>query len=341
MHITAAEQGAMAKALEIALNGPRGVNPQVGAVIMSPSGTIFAEGWHRGVGTPHAEVDALSKLDPGAARGTTAVITLEPCRHFGRTDPCVEALIEAGIARVVYAAADPGAESGGGAQALRDAGIEVARTAASEGKKLIEDWLFVQKHGRPRVTVKWAQSLDARGAAADGTSQWITGEASRAHVHQQRARHDAIAVGTGTILADDPLLTARPPEETIEDAAQPTPVVFGMRDVPEHARIRQNPKEFLQYTGPLETSLADLAAKGVQSLYVEGGPRLASDFVALGLVDTFHTYIAPTLIGGPFSATGDLGVTTIDEQRRLTITELQRLGEDILIIATPNERKKA
>lgn len=339
MHVTAGEQGAMAKALELALHGPRGVNPQVGAVIMNPAGDIIAEGWHRGVGTAHAEVDALSKLSGDAAVGCTAVVTLEPCRHVGNTNPCVGALLDAGVARVVYAANDPGEHSGGGAQLLRDAGIDVVRTAAAEGKALIANWLFVQQHGRPRVTVKWAQSLDARGAAADGTSQWITGEVARAHVHEQRAKHDAIAVGTGTILADDPRLTARPAVQ-LDDAAQPIPVVFGAREVPEHANVRQHPKPFVQYSGPLHDSLAELAARGVQSLYIEGGPRLASDFVAQGLADTVHTYIAPTLIGGPFSATGDLGVSTIGEQRRLTISELSRLGDDILIIATPNARKE-
>ena len=330
MPITAAEQRAMDAALSLAPRGPRGINPQVGAVILSADGEVLAEGWHRGAGTSHAETDALAKLSPGQAAGATAVVTLEPCSHTGRTGPCVDALIAAGIARVVFAAADPGAVSGGGAERLREAGIDIDRTSIEQGEELIADWRFVQQHGRPRVTVKWAQSLDARTAAADGTSQWITGDKARAHVHQQRAAHDAIAVGTGTVLADDPQLTAR-----IDGAAQPVPVVFGTRQVPPGARIRQHPRELLTYTGDLESALADLAERGIQSLYVEGGPTLASGFLAAGLADTLHTYIAPTLVGGPHTATGDLGVATIDQQRRLRIESLTQLGDDILIVSTP------
>lgn len=339
MRTTAAEQSAMSDALDLALRGPRGVNPQVGAVILDRNGTLLAEGWHRGAGTPHAEIDALAKVAPGGARGATAVVTLEPCSHTGRTGPCAAALTAAGIARVVYAADDPGAESGGGAELLRAAGIDVERTNSAEGRALIGDWLFVQRNGRPRVTVKWAQSLDARGAASDGTSQWITGEAARAHVHEQRALHDAIAVGTGTVLADDPLLTARPPGVDVRDSEQPIPVVFGTREVPATARIRQHPRELLTFAGSIESALRDLGSRGVQKLYIEGGPQLASAFVRHGLADVVHAYIAPTLIGGPFTSTGDLGVTTIDEQRRLAVDELTRLGDDILIIASPTDRK--
>ena len=339
MHITAAEQSAMTDAFDLALRGPRGINPQVGAVILSSEGKVLATGWHRGAGTPHAEIDALSRVAARDARGATAVVTLEPCSHTGRTAPCAAALIDAGIARVVYAQSDPGIDSGGGAELLRAAGIDIVRTDSEEGRALISDWLFVQQHGRPRVTVKWAQSLDARGAASDGTSQWITGKAARAHVHEQRAQHGAIAVGTGTIVADDPLLTARPPGVDIRDGEQPIPVVFGTRDVPATARVRQHPRELLTFAGPIAPALQDLASRGVQRLYVEGGPRLASAFVRQGLADVIHAYIAPTLIGGPFTSTGDLGVATIDEQHRLSVDELTRLGDDILIIASPTDRK--
>lgn len=325
-----AAQGAMAHALQIALRGPRTLNPQTGAVVVSADGRTLAEGWHRGAGTPHAEVDALSKLSPGEAEGATMVVTLEPCNHFGRTGPCALALIEAGISRVVYGAADPGIESGSGAERLREAGVQVERWAVDEAEALIADWLLVQRTGRPRVTVKWAQSLDGRTAAADGTSQWITGDAAREHVHQQRAAHDAIAVGTGTVIADDPRLTAR-----IEGASQPRPVVFGTRSVPADARIREHPHAFQQVSGDLTASLELLASQGVQSVYVEGGPTLASAFLREGLVDDIHVYIAPTLLGGDRLATGDVGVTTIGQQLRLAVSKTQQLGDDILLIAHP------
>ncbi len=185
------EQDAMRRALELARRGPRGVNPQVGAVILSPAGDVIAEGWHRGLGSPHAEVDALSRLAPGRARGATAVVTLEPCNHTGHTGPCALALIEAGITRVVYGLDDPTPRAAGGARRLRAAGVDVeAGVLAADGAAQLHDWLTVQRLGRPHVTVKWAQSLDGRIAAADGTSRWITGPAARADVHRRRAGAD-------------------------------------------------------------------------------------------------------------------------------------------------------
>ncbi|MBO0979220.1 bifunctional diaminohydroxyphosphoribosylaminopyrimidine deaminase/5-amino-6-(5-phosphoribosylamino)uracil reductase RibD, partial [Microbacterium sp. SD291] len=210
MAVNEAERRAMGRALELAALGPRGVNPQVGAIILSPAGVVLAEGWHHGAGTPHAEVDALSKLAPGEARGATAVVTLEPCNHTGRTGPCAVALIEAGVARVVYALDDPGVVSGGGADRLRGAGVSVdAGEQADAAHALIDGWLTAKRLGRPHITVKWAQSLDGRAAASDGSSQWITGPTARADVHERRAEADAIVVGTGTVLSDDPSLTAR------------------------------------------------------------------------------------------------------------------------------------
>ena len=317
----------MSRARDLALRGPRSLNPQTGAVLLSPDGRILAEGWHRGAGTAHAEVDALSKVAPGEAEGATMVVTLEPCNHYGRTGPCALALINAGVARVVYGAADPGDDSARGAERLNNAGIRTERSGIAEAEDLIADWLFVQHHGRPRVTVKWAQSLDGRIAAADGTSQWITGENAREHVHQQRAAHDAIAVGTGTVLADDPRLTAR-----IEGASQPIPVVFGTRIVPADARIRQHPHPFQQFEGDLTATLQELAQQGVQSVYVEGGPTLASAFLREGLADAVHVYVAPTLLGGDRLATGNLGVTTISEQLRLRVNETKQLGQDTLFV---------
>ncbi len=330
--ITAAERAAMAHARELALRGPRGVNPQVGAVLLSSDGRTLAEGFHRGAGTAHAEVDALSKLAPGEARGATAVVTLEPCNHTGRTGPCAVALLDAGVARVVYAAADPGDASSGGSERLRAAGVEVDRLDVAEGEALIADWLFVQRTGRPRVTIKWAQSLDGRAAAADGSSRWITGAEARAHVHRERSAHDAIAVGTGTVLADDPKLTARIEGEP--HAPQPIPVVFGSREIPDAAAVRQHPKPLRTAGHELERELRALAADGIQTLYVEGGPTLASGFIRAGLADRFTIYLAPTLLGGPRTALDDLGVESIDEQRRLTVARLEQLGRDLLVEAT-------
>ena len=340
MAATDREAQAMRQALLLARRGPRGVNPQVGAVLLSPEGETLAEGWHRGAGTAHAEVDALTRLaeekGPDAAVGATAVVTLEPCNHTGRTGPCSEALIAAGVARVVYAVADPGALSAGGAERLRSAGVDVVGgVLAAEGEELLDSWLTVQRLGRPHVTVKWAQSLDGRAAASDGTSQWITGPDARADVHRRRSDADAIVVGTGTLLADDPALTARRPDGTLYEH-QPRPVVIGTRATPQEAQIRRHPLPFLQDEGDDLPDLLDrLRELGAHRVFVEGGPTLASSFVRAGLADELLVYLAPTLLGGPRLATGDLGVATIADQRRLTITTIERLGEDLLVVATP------
>ncbi|MFK3676159.1 bifunctional diaminohydroxyphosphoribosylaminopyrimidine deaminase/5-amino-6-(5-phosphoribosylamino)uracil reductase RibD [Microbacterium sp. NPDC090218] len=335
MAVNAAERSAMDRALHLATRGPRGANPQVGAVILSPDGTVLAEGWHHGAGTPHAEVDALSKLAPGEARGATAVVTLEPCNHTGRTGPCAVALIEAGIARVVYALDDPGVVSGGGAERLRSAGVDVeSGEQADAAHALIDGWLTAQRLGRPHITVKWAQSLDGRAAASDGSSQWITGPLARADVHRRRAEADAIAVGTGTVLADDPALTARDGETLLPH--QPVPVIIGSRPTPSDAAVHRHPHTPLFYdTHDLHVIAADLHARGIQSLFVEGGPTVASAFIAAGLADRVLAYIAPVLLGGDRLALGDIGVTSIDAARRLTVDEWVPLGSDLLAIARP------
>lgn len=327
----------MRRALELAERGPaRGVNPRVGCVILSPDGEMLAEGWHRGAGTPHAEVDAISTLPPGAARGATAIVTLEPCNHTGRTGPCAQALIEAGVARVVYAVDDPGDHSSGGARTLRDAGVHVTRgVLADEVEAFLGDWLFAARHRRPRVTVKWASSLDGRAAAADGTSRWITGPEARADVHLRRAASDAIAVGTGTVLGDDPALTARDADgELFEE--QPVPVVFGRREVPVGAALERHPHEAIRMAGAdLAADLAELQRRGIRSLFIEGGPTLASSFLAAGLADEVLVYLAPALIGGPRTAIDDLGITTIGDALRYDFTDLMRLGDDVLVVARP------
>lgn len=335
MTITAAERDAMSRALALAAEGPRGVNPQVGAVILSPDGRILAEGLHRGAGTPHAETYALSHLSPEQARGATAVVTLEPCNHTGRTGPCAQALIDAGIARVVYALDDPSDRAGGGAERMRAAGIDVeSGEQAAAASALIADWLTVQRVGRPIVTVKWAQSLDGRAAAADGTSQWITGPQARADVHRRRAQADAIVVGTGTLLADDPALTARDGDALLPQ--QPIPVVVGTRPIPADAAVTRHPHPVIAHRDhDLVALLADLRDRGIQRVFVEGGPTLASAFLAAGLADEVLAYLAPVLLGGPRLALTDIGVDSIDAARRLVVDEWLPLGEDLLAIARP------
>ncbi|MGO3191463.1 MAG: bifunctional diaminohydroxyphosphoribosylaminopyrimidine deaminase/5-amino-6-(5-phosphoribosylamino)uracil reductase RibD [Microbacterium sp.] len=339
MAVTHAERRAMTRALALAVRGPRGINPQVGAVILSPAGDVLAEGWHRGAGTPHAEIDALSHLADGAARGATAVVTLEPCNHTGRTGPCALALIDAGVSRVVYALDDPGAVSGGGTERLHAAGVEVEAGEQSDAASaLIADWLGAQRRGRPHMTVKWAQSLDGRAAASDGTSQWITGPEARADVHRRRAIADAIVVGTGTVLADDPALTARDGDAL--HARQPVPVVIGSRETPADAAVRRHPHEPLFFdTHDLQAITRDLHARGIQSVFVEGGPTLTSAFIAAGLADSILAYIAPVLLGGERLALTDIGVPTIDAAHRLTIDEWVPLGPDLLAIARSEDSK--
>ncbi|MFD5224827.1 bifunctional diaminohydroxyphosphoribosylaminopyrimidine deaminase/5-amino-6-(5-phosphoribosylamino)uracil reductase RibD [Microbacterium sp. NPDC058342] len=333
MAVSDAERRAMTRALALAAQGPRGVNPQVGAIVLSPAGEVLAEGWHHGAGTAHAEVDALAKLSPGAARGGTAVVTLEPCNHTGRTGPCAQALIDAGISRVIYALDDPGDASSGGADRLRAAGVEVeAGEQAAVASELVSDWLTVQRLGRPHVTVKWAQSLDGRAAASDGSSQWITGPAARADVHRRRAASDAIVVGTGTVLADDPALTARDGDALLPH--QPIPVVIGSRPTPPDAAVRRHPRSPVLYdTHDLAAVLSDLGERGVQRVFVEGGPTLASAFIAADLADAVLVYVAPVLLGGDRLALTDIGVDGIQEARRLHVDEWIPLGDDLLAVA--------
>ena len=332
---------AMVRALELAHNGPeRGINPRVGCVLIDSSGTIVAEGWHQGSGTPHAEVMALTGLnDKGiSAAGLTAVVTLEPCAHTGKTGPCAKALIDAGIARVVYSVSDPGAGSGGGAEILRSAGIEVVSGVEEvAGRELIEHWLLSATRGRPWITIKWAMSLDGRAAAADGTSQWITGPETRQRVHLDRSRHDAIVVGTGTVLADDPTLTARNDNGSLMDH-QPHAVVVGQRAVPETALIRTHPGGFTHHQSHHLGQLMDaLFSKGIRSVYVEGGPTLASAFLAQGLYDELHISLGPMLLGGGKLALTDLGVSTMAEALPLDIHDVLRFEGDVFLIAKPRK----
>jgi diaminohydroxyphosphoribosylaminopyrimidine deaminase/5-amino-6-(5-phosphoribosylamino)uracil reductase len=335
-------ESAMRRALELAAQGPLiGGNPQVGCVLLDAAGETIAEGWHHGAGTPHAEVDALSKLPTGAdggpdAAGLTAVVTLEPCNHTGRTGPCSVALLNAGVARVVFALPDPGAASGGGAEHLRAGGVEVFEgVLAEKAEAFLHPWLESVRRGRPWVIVKWASTLDGRAAASDGTSQWITGTAARQRVHEERAASDAILVGTGTVLADDPSLTARGDGGELMPH-QPIPVVVGEREVPADARLRDHPAGLIEtHSRDLASILADLNTRGLRRLYVEGGPTLASAIVAAGFADEFSIYLAPVLLGGDKLALGDLGTPTIGQALRLRLTAIEQLGDDLHLLAHP------
>ena len=330
MTTSEAERSDMRRALALAVTPgvPLGPNPRVGCVLLAPDGTTVAEGFHRGAGGPHAEVEALREAGD-AARGTTAVVTLEPCNHTGRTGPCVEALLAAGVRRVVFAQADPTPEASGGARALRAAGVDVeAGVLADEAAQLNRAWTFAVEHRRPFVTWKLATTLDGRSAAADGTSRWISSEPARQDTHRLRAECDVLLVGTHTVEVDDPLLTVRDDWDR-PVRHQPLRAVMGLRDLSPDRRILNNHAETVQLrTREPAEALHDLYARGRQHVWLEGGPTLAAAFLLAGLVDEVVAYVAPSLLGAGASAVGDLGITTIDDQLRFRIRQAAVIGTD-------------
>lgn len=339
---TEAEVAAMRRALHLATDPtvPHGPNPRVGCVLLSDDGTTLAEGYHRGAGTPHAEVDALRAAGQ-RARGATAVVTLEPCAHTGRTGPCASALVEAGVRRVVYAQADTNPVAAGGAHLLRTAGVDVeGGVLAEEAERVNVEWTLATSRGRPFVTWKMAATLDGRAAAADGSSQWITSPQARADVHAWRARVDAVLVGTGTVLADDPRLTVR--QDGVErPGPPPLRVVMGRRPLPATAHVLDSsaPTLVLRTHDPHE-ALAALWHRDVQHVYLEGGPTLAGAFVGAGLVDRVVAYYAPRLLGGGLSALGDAGVSTLRDAPSYTMADVVRIGPDIRVTAYPHRAEK-
>ena len=334
-------QRAMERALELASRGPRtGANPRVGCVILDEAGNSVSEGWHQGSGTPHAEIMAIENLKKNSRTisGLTAVVTLEPCAHVGKTGPCAEALIKSGITRVVFSVDDPGQNSGGGSLALREAGIDVVEgVLRTEGALLIERWLSAVKQQRPWVTLKWASSLDGRSAASDSSSKWITGIQTRQRVHQDRSEHDAIIVGTNTVEIDDPSLTARDSDGTLY-SHQPRAVVVGKREIDSEAAVRNHPGGFEHRKNRnLSATLSSLFNQEIRSVYVEGGPTVASAFIKERLVDEIHITLGPTLVGGPVLSINDIGVQTLSDAIGLEINNVERLGNDIFITARPNQ----
>ncbi len=329
-------------ALALAARGPLGdPNPRVGAVVTDAYGAVVGQGFHAGAGTAHAEVVALSEAGE-MARGGAAYVTLEPCAHTGRTGPCTDALLVSGIARVFYAQADPTPVAGGGAERLRDAGVDVlGGVLAGEAEALNSAWTFAHRHGRPMVTWKLATTLDGRAAATDGTSRWITGEAARADVHDLRASCEAVLVGTGTALADDASLTARHPDGSLR-ARQPLRVVMGRRSLPAGATLLDESAPTLHLTThDPRLALQALWDKGIRHVLLEGGPTLAAAFLRAGVVDEVVAYVAPVLLGAGHPTVGDLGITTIDSALRLEPVDVTVLGADVRIwarVATASPR---
>ncbi|RIK17865.1 MAG: bifunctional diaminohydroxyphosphoribosylaminopyrimidine deaminase/5-amino-6-(5-phosphoribosylamino)uracil reductase RibD [Acidobacteria bacterium] len=323
------------RAVARALRGPaRDRNPRVGCLLVDPAGEIVAEGHHAGAGTPHAEVAALAAAGP-RARGTTAYVTLEPCHHHGRTGPCTHALLEAGVVRVVYAVPEPTERATGGAAWLQEQGVKAEHHPHAGSYALVADWARAAALGRPHVTWKIAGTLDGRVAAADGTSRWITSAEARMDAHQLRSQVDAIVVGIGTALADDPALSARDADGT-ELAGQPLRVVVGHRDLPAGSQLTRGPAPALHLrTHDPREVLRTLADHDVHTVLLEGGPTLAGAFWAAGCVDELLVYVAPVLLGAGSAAVPDLGITTIDDAARLRLVDLTRVGPDVRLRLVP------
>jgi diaminohydroxyphosphoribosylaminopyrimidine deaminase/5-amino-6-(5-phosphoribosylamino)uracil reductase len=328
MSFSPAEQRAMRRALELASTPgvPLGPNPRVGCVLLTAQGTEVAEGYHRGAGTLHAEAAALAEAGEDA-RGTTAVVTLEPCNHTGRTGPCSRALIDAGVKRVVFAQPDPNPVATGGEAALRAAGIDVEfGLMERESRCLNRAWTFALEHHRPFVTWKFAATLDGRSAAADGTSRWITSRAARVDSHRLRAQCDVMLVGTGTVEADDPELTVRDEYDGLL-AHQPLRAVMGVRALRRDRRVLNDSAETVQLrTREPREALALLHARNRHHVFLEGGPHLAAAFVEAGLVDEVVAYVAPALLGAGSNAVAGLGISTIADIRRLVVEDVTTVG---------------
>ena len=311
--------GHLDRAIELAERG-RGTshpNPLVGAVVVAADGTVAGEGWHERKGEPHAEIHALEAAGE-RARGSTLVVTLEPCSHHGATPPCTEAIVAAGITRVVVGARDPNPEAGGGVERLEAAGVEVEVVDAFEARRQNEAWRTWVVERRPFVTYKVATTLDGRVTVPG--SRWVTGAESRRLVHELRAAADAVAVGMGTVRADAPRLDAR----DVPVLRQPRRLAFGRGPLPAGSGLELR-------SGPLPDELAALAGEGVQSLLLEGGPTLATSFLAAGLVDKVLLFVAPTIAGTGARAFGDLV-----RPYALSRLRARQVGEDVLLEAYLN-----
>jgi len=355
----------MRRAIDLAKKADKRVrpNPAVGCVVVA-DGKIVGEGWHRQLGGPHAEVFALR--DAGdQARGATAYVTLEPCNHTGRTPPCADALLQAGVARVVIGAGDPNGIAAGGGAYLRDHGVDVERGIEQATCERVAEVFFVNHRcGRAHLRLKVAATLDGFTAAADGTSQWITGPAARHQVHRLRADADAILVGSGTVLADDPRLSAR----DVPCEIQPAAVVLDrrLRTPPSASLFSETARENLVYTttghgaerrSALESTgaivvaidagdddeylrlvLADLLRRGRAAVFAEPGATVAGAVLRAGLVDRVDMMFGAKLLGTGAPVFGNLGANTIAQAVPLVIDELQAVGADAWISARLHQR---
>ncbi|MFH1329257.1 MAG: bifunctional diaminohydroxyphosphoribosylaminopyrimidine deaminase/5-amino-6-(5-phosphoribosylamino)uracil reductase RibD [Actinomycetota bacterium] len=343
----------MSEAISLAVPTRPHPNPRVGAVVLDASGEVVGRGAHAGPGQPHAEIMALAEAGERAAGGTL-VVTLEPCDHAGRTLPCTAAILAAGVARVLVGVADPDSRvAGRGLARLRVAGLEVRCGIAGAAAEALDPGYFHHRRtGRPRVTLKAALTLDGQAAAADGTSRWITSPEARADGHRLRAEADAVLVGAGTLVADDPLLTVRLPGY---EGPQPRPVVVaGRRSLPPGARLWElrpvvlapvafdGPGEVVVVPGPdgvdLAAGLTALGKRGLLDLLVEGGPTLAGALLRAGLVDRGVFYLAARLAGG-------LGVpalagrfATLAVAREIAIVSAGTVGPDLRVEFVVKER---
>jgi diaminohydroxyphosphoribosylaminopyrimidine deaminase/5-amino-6-(5-phosphoribosylamino)uracil reductase len=309
------------RALELAERGRDQVehtHPLVGAVVVSGD-EVVGEGWYAGSGAPHAEVVALQAAGE-RAQGSTLYVTLEPCSHQGATPPCADAVVAAGVARVVAGVGDPNPKVGGrGFERLREAGVEVEVTDSWDARVQNEAWRVWIAGRRPFVTYKVAMTLDGRVTVPG--SPWVSGEESRRRVHELRGASDAVAVGMGTVRADEPALTAR----DVGAARQPRRLAFGQGPLPEGSELELR-------SGPLEEELSALAGEGVRSLLLEGGPTLASSFLAAGLVDKLLVFVAPRLSGE-----GPKLVARLPEPIELLRLTAEPVGDDLLLTAYLHE----
>ena len=306
-----------------AVRGTTSPNPPVGCAIVTASGEVIATGGTSPAGGPHAEVNALREAGP-RTKGATAVVTLEPCNHTGRTGPCTQALVDAGIARVVYLTADPFEPASGGADWLRTHGLDVALLHTRV--EALQPWLRSVRNNRPSVTLKFASTLDGFTAAADKTSKWITCDEARAAVHADRTKRYAIVIGTGTALADNPSLTARHSDGALYEH-QPRRVVVGKRAVPSGNLTELG---FEQYDTP-QAALTALWDSGARDVLVEGGATLAASFLELDLVDAVQAYIAPALLGAGRGVLDREIAGTIGDAKRFRTTDVRRIGNDVLM----------
>lgn len=299
-------------------------NPNVSAAIYAADGTLIADGFHnRKVSVDHAEVVALKKAG-SEARGATMVVSLEPCAHTGTTPPCVQAIIDAGISKIIYAVKDPNPIAAGGAQKLADAGIDVEYREAAELEFVQRAWLHKERTGRPLMIWKVATTLDSKVAASDGTSQWITGPESREDVQELRAQSDAILIGTNTALVDNPHLIPRGYE------ARPVRVICGEQEVPATHKVFDNEARTISVKSKSIPELIKvLSDEGFNQVLVEAGPTLGSALMASGKIDELIIYQAPKMLGAGKEFVSHLGISTLDDHLELKLISVQSFGSDI------------